>query len=202
MNAREGMRRLGLVLGVLGCVVGGVFGYLDLQNVWSSHTKFERLQSLAMKHDVAATIKAYQDSGNVGFVPLHETPPPPSGFVIEKTPLGRTPQSPPADSSDWVTTRQPRESTWFDQADDPAAKITIDLNGEEDIQSVNADKTGTISSFKLTTGELVHKPPGTLKAHLAFIGRLFLSFCWPVGGFLIPWGIIRICVWVGSGFFA
>lgn len=59
MNAREGMRRVGILLGVLGGIAGGVFGYAELQDVWSSHTRFKRLQALAVMQDVATAIKAY-----------------------------------------------------------------------------------------------------------------------------------------------
>ena len=60
MNAREGMRRLGIVLGCVGGILGAVAGYFGLQNFWSEHTRFDRLRSSAVMHDVATAIKTYQ----------------------------------------------------------------------------------------------------------------------------------------------
>jgi hypothetical protein len=50
------------VLDVLAGISGGVIGYSDLQNVWSSHKEFERLQSLPVMRDVATAIKACHDA--------------------------------------------------------------------------------------------------------------------------------------------
>ena len=83
MNMREGMRRVGIVLGALGCVAGGATGYWNLQNAWSLHTKFERLQDLPIMHDVNAAINRDLDSlaqrhghidfSNMGGIPAHCT---------------------------------------------------------------------------------------------------------------------------------
>lgn len=46
MNLHEGTRRLALLLGVIGFIVGGVASYLELQNVLDQrmrHNKFEQL---------------------------------------------------------------------------------------------------------------------------------------------------------------
>jgi hypothetical protein len=87
-------------------------------------------------------------------------------------------------------------------ADDPAAETTVDVKGTAAIQTVNADKAGAISSIQLTTGEWVRREAKTLKARLAFIASLLLPFCYPVVGFLVPWGTIRVFVWVAGGFSA
>ena len=46
MNLREGTRRLALLLGVAGAILGGFASYSELQTVreqWASHNRFERL---------------------------------------------------------------------------------------------------------------------------------------------------------------
>jgi hypothetical protein len=61
LNLREGMRRLGIVLGILGFIAGGIFSYLQLQVAWSHHTEFERLCSLGVMHEVAKAVTDYRD---------------------------------------------------------------------------------------------------------------------------------------------
>lgn len=62
MNAREGMRRLGIVLGILGGIAGGFFGYTDVQNVWTSHRKFESLLASPTVQKAAEAAKDYQQN--------------------------------------------------------------------------------------------------------------------------------------------
>jgi hypothetical protein len=255
------MRRVGIVLGALGCVAGGAFGYWNLQNVWNLHTRFERLQALPVMLDVNAAIKDCCRSlslpvqidprtgeritpdkivevpglGNVSFpgdmsddriaeairsyLAQHKTqqstieppiPPPPPGYTLD-TPASKTPifdmskavpipPYPPGFIPDY--TAQAAYAHDKAVADDPAAEITVDVKGTDGIQTVNADKSGAISSIQLTTGEWVRRGVKTLKARLAFIASLLLPFCYPVIGFLVPWGTIRVFVWVAGGFSA
>lgn len=60
MNLKEGMRRVGIVLGLLGCVAGGTFGYLRLQTLWRNHTRFTRLCSLPIMEQVNTAMKEYR----------------------------------------------------------------------------------------------------------------------------------------------
>ncbi len=297
MNTREGMRRVGIVLGALGCVAGGAFGYWNLMNVWNSHTRFERLQALPVMLDVNAAIKDYQAKqhgpvafssiggkqeiyitpdkivevpgvGNVSFpggmsddkiaeaiksyLAQHKTqqftikppvpplppgytlekpavPPPPPGYTLDAPaqpaippraippiPPGyrlETPTQPPPIPPGYTLETPPvliipdypaQAANVYDKAvaDDPAAEITVDVKGTDGIQTVNADKGGAISSIQLTTGEWARRGAKTLKARLAFIASLLLPFCYPVVGFLVPWGTLRVFVWVAGGFSA
>jgi hypothetical protein len=220
MNMREGMRRVGIVLGALGCVAGGAIGYWDLQNVWSSHTRFERLQALPVMLDVNAAIKDYRDSlakqhEHETFTDLRPLPPLPPGatpyppgFVPDKgippLPPGAT-QEPPGTvtiTPDFIPDYVARAANAHDKAvaDDPAADITVDVKGTDGIQTVNADKGGVTSSIQLTAGEWVRRGAKTLKGRLALVASLLLPFCYPVIGFLVPWGTIRVFVWVAGGF--
>lgn len=251
MNMREGMRRVGIVLGALGCAAGGVFGYWDLQNAWSSHTRFERLQALPVMIDVNAALKPYQGSlesqgftlpesdqylrethpdyakmapkdreaylneMHYGAQPKPEAP----GKIVEVPGVGNVsfPGGMSDDKiaeaiksylaqhkSDFTPKYAVQTANTHDRAgaDDPAAEFTVDVKGTDGIQSVNSDKGGVISSIQLTTGEWVRRGAKTLKARLAFVASLLLAFCYPVIGFLVPWGTIRVFVWVAGGFSA
>jgi hypothetical protein len=59
MNAREGMRRLGILLGTLGAVTGGFLAYLNAQPIWNSHRKFEAIMRTPTGQSLTKAIKAY-----------------------------------------------------------------------------------------------------------------------------------------------
>jgi hypothetical protein len=256
MNLREGMRRVGIVLGALGCVAGGIFGYSNLQSVWRSHKRFERLQTLPVMVDVNTALKLYRethdlipaqqesrrktlptehgpwenygpgpnpDSHSVGNETVESLAAkareksPACQFVgdaelvrslIKKWPVYRTWLSPEEQEKlrepDFIPDYAVRASDLYDKAaaDDSDAETTVDVQGTAGIQTVNADKAGAISSIRLTSGEWVRRGPNTLKARLAFIGGLLLPFCYPVIGFVVPWGTIRVFVWIAGGFAA
>ena len=103
---------------------------------------------------------------------------------------------------DWVYVALARMAKVSDKATDPAAEITVDVHNHESIKTVNADMAGAITSIQLTSGEWVHREPGTLKARLSLVSRLLVCLLYPAIGFLVPWGIIRILTWIGSGFLA
>lgn len=252
LNLREGTRRVGLVLGIVGCLAGGTLGYLRLQTVWRNHTRFKQLSSLPIMEKVNAAINAYPDdnglakqSGAVSSTPATPehvpkfnpnapyTVAPPSDSQIptgrqgkpehgqrEKyRPEGRrhpgpssktSPQSPTKTSGDIFdqVVFQPlvvvHKANWFDKnasgLEDSNIEFTADTSGVDGIQKVDADKGGVITAIQLSSGEWVHREPQTLKARLAFYGRLLLLLCYPLIGFLLPWGTIRTLAWVVSGF--
>ncbi len=246
MNIREGMRRVGIVLGALGCVAGGGLGYWSLQEVWRAHTRFERLQALPVMLDLNAAIKDFHQVqidprtgeripdkivevpgvGSVSFPggmsddkiaeaitsylaqhKIQQVPPPPPGYTLDRPAVPPPPLPPGATLvPDFIPeyAASTRAAYPHDKAvaDDPAAEFTVDVKGTDGIQTVNADKSGAISSIQLTTGEWVHRGAKTLKARLGFIASLLLPFCYPVIGFLVPWGTIRVFVWVAGGFSA
>jgi hypothetical protein len=82
----------------------------------------------------------------------------------------------------WVPVREERE--------EPGA-VSVNLDG---IKQVTVDKDGLISSIELSTGESVQRAdPPALKAYL-------IPLLYPILGFLLPWGSIRLLTWVGGGF--
>lgn len=73
-----------------------------------------------------------------------------------------------------------------------AIPVSVNLEG---IKDVTVDKAGLVSSVELSTGESVQRTePPTLRAYL-------IPLLYPILGFLLPWGAVRVLTWVGSGFF-
>jgi hypothetical protein len=231
MNAGEGMRRVAILVGLLGGITGAAIGYSDLRNLWSSHKEFERLEALPVMQDAARAVKAYPISGEPprgrvgipGMVPMigpdGSTGEIPKNRVQEALNAGgrmgiwaqssdgsaKIVPAPPESigfSSDGVKeVFVIRQASGADKISDPAAEVTVDVGNQDGILTVDADKSGAISAIQLTTGQWVHREPHTAKSHFTFIAPLILPFCYPVIGFLFPWVMIKLLVWVGSGFF-
>jgi hypothetical protein len=84
------------------------------------------------------------------------------------------------------------EAAKENEREDPGA-VSINLQG---ITRVTVDKDGLVSSIDLSTGESLQRVgPPALKAY-------FIPLLYPILGFLLPWGCIRVFTWVGSGFVA
>lgn len=59
MNLREGTRRLALLLGVVGAILGGFASYIELQNVLSEREYHDRFEKLA-NSDVVKQVRKEQ----------------------------------------------------------------------------------------------------------------------------------------------
>jgi len=62
MNAKEGMRRLGLVAGVLGASVGSYISYDQLRTLLEQRHRYQEFQSLALSPVVRAEVLSPRDS--------------------------------------------------------------------------------------------------------------------------------------------
>lgn len=148
LNIREGMRRVGLTLGVLGAIAAAVLG-------WSEFRTLLRRREDAL---------LYQKTTG--------------------TPLMRK-----------VTQAARQQSKdWFAQNAPQSARQTLSI-GSEGIQNVEVDQTGAFVSVGLIDGTTLY--PSTEPAVLDYAEAL--SF--PLFGFVVPWGSVRLLAWIGTGFF-
>jgi hypothetical protein len=71
MNLREGTRRLALLLGVTGAVLGGFASYLELQSVLDQRARHNEFEQLANSQVVQQERKTLQEKTNSqsGYVP-------------------------------------------------------------------------------------------------------------------------------------
>jgi hypothetical protein len=172
MNAREGMRRLAIVLGIAGSLTGSVFGYQNARDVWNARSAHKRFESLAatpaIQKDVKELVDTIQKGQSKNLSTLSDEQLQVYKNLLESTPPGE---------------RQKLARLDRRASGDGIDQFTIDPS------------TSTITSIQLSTGELLSRtPPPTLAAWIALP-------LYPLVGFLIPWGAIRALTWVGSGFF-
>ena len=195
MNFREGMRRVGILLGVAGGIVGGLIAFpqgRELAHDRSTHLRFESLMALPTIRTIAKDAIEYQTGlpyiiDSVSPQPGRVTP----GFLdystladLAKTIAAKRQLKPPPGS---VLVQQPKAKP---------ENIVVRVNLDE-IKEVYVDSAGMITEIDLTTGELVPRiePSPPLLAY-------FLLLLYPILGFLLPWACIRVLTWVGTGFVA
>ncbi len=177
MNVREGMRRLGLLLGVSGGIMGGFLGYSDAQNlcnVWTAHRKFESLMALPTTQKVAHAASVYQSGPWTQYAESTQV-----DYDANRGEI-KGPQAAPE--------TLPRD--FFETYGN--ILVSVNTGG---VKSLMADKTGQVLSIEPNAGAWVDRteaPP--LRAYLVLL--------YPVLGFLLPWGAVRVLTWVGTGFFA
>jgi hypothetical protein len=81
MNFREGMRRLGLALGVVGSIAGGVFAYSQLLPLLEQRKQFNRFQNLLSSPAIKEAIRPLADASQ-------GLPPPPGYKLLPEPPPG------------------------------------------------------------------------------------------------------------------
>ena len=212
MNFREGMRRLGILLGAAGGIVGGFLAFVPdfgnatgLWNTLTAHRKFEAAMTLptvqkaisGMAHRKAGRGMDLSQYGTVMNAPATGfVPPPLSSYQGPAIPL--PPGAKPVDNP-YAEFQSPLTMV---STEDQNGGITIWashplLKGNRDgIDGVYFDSANRVTQIRFATGEWLYQTQAPkISAYL-----LLLAF--PVVGFLIPWGAIHLVTWVGTGFFA
>jgi hypothetical protein len=213
MNLREGTRRLALLLGVVGAILGGFASYLVLQPALEQRARHNRFEQLANSDVVkqerrtlqAAPAKQYlDDNGNPIAAPKAASPARPApgpaeqpndwedvpqgGPVVRQGPDGKTYNFPPGTNDAQIERYYRRHGIG-----PPDSEVNV---GE--VKTIHWT-TGTdygIASIETQDGQTLYPTP-VPSAWLYVMVALF-----PIFGFFIPWGAVRAIGWVGAGFVA
>jgi len=187
INAKEGMRRLALLLGAAGAIVGCVFAYAQLQSTMrqrADHARFEQLANseVAKQAKQDRFTKNAPESGD-HFVSDSQTllPSTVDAFVAapeEKQREALANMSVPAKTALLDALRQRNESV-------------VDRDG---ITIIHWTKDYGVESIETEDGQTLYPIP----APSAWAYLLIAAF--PILGFFIPWGAVRAVRWVGVGF--
>ena len=196
------MRRLGILLGACGAIFGGCLAYSDARASWdnyAAHRKFQSLMASPTMQKVAKAARAYLKPDQFGGIPVVESQVRMNADgTIGAGSIPDFDQFKAAYNTKTITQSRskfvPPPPIPDDQRGDlRGLLVSVDLDG---IKEVTVDKDGLVSSIQPSTGgsvQRVDSPP--LQAYL-------IPVIYPVFGFLIPWGCIRVLTWVVSGFFA
>src|SRR5258706_3480824 len=192
MNIREGMRRLGAVLSVVGAVGGGYLGYLSGIDAWSDawqtykdQRTFESVMAMPIAKKVIQAVSSYSGKGDLldyanGAIlpPLLPTPgkhwwEEPGCYRIVGSGVDSRGRLLP---SDFV---------------EGGKIVFVNVDG---ISEVVMGPTGIIASIHQSNGE-------TAWGNLSRVTFPLVPLLYPTLGFLLPWGTIRTMSWIGVGFF-
>jgi hypothetical protein len=187
MNLREGTRRLALLLGVVGVILGGFASYVELQTVLNRRALHNRFEQLATSDVVQQERKRLQAEPNDWQTISPQIDP--------KTGERVTPQPGQVDYDALA-----KKYGGTSDAANPSNTLPADFNGWE--VTVNKGGIGTIfwgknlaiASIETDDGQRLYPTPApTLWSYL-------LIAILPVLGFFVPWGVVRSVGWVGAGF--
>ena len=191
MNISEGVRRLGILLGAAGALLGGFLASGDATEVWSmitAHRKFEVALALPTVQRVAKSVV----TGDLGHAVASSDPGPATQPKILSL----------QDLAKFGTDTGSRPEPSLVETRDPTGGITIWegnslLKGNRDgIDGVYFDSAKRVTQIRFATGDWV------FRTELPMFKAYLLVLAFPVVGFLIPWASIRLLAWVGTGFFA
>lgn len=177
MNLHEGTRRLALLLGVAGVIVGGFASYDYLQtslNQRARHNKFEQLATSDVVQNERKILQAW--------TPVPETPPkidPQTGELIQP-PNGNLLIDP--------KTGQP---VVFDMSTSIPIPSVVMKGG---IKAINWSHNYGVESIETEDGQIIIPTPAPA------IWEYLLVALFPLLGFFIPWGVILAIGWVVAGF--
>ena len=217
MNLREGTRRLALLLGVIGAILGGFASYAELQSVLSQrerHNKFERLVNsdvaknernawtLALRYAPKDAIEALRKlpEGQQRDV-LHSLTQEERADLLARLKCASTQWG--VDSTVAIQENLSQVDRWVQYAqNDPYACTAepidprISTVNKGGIKAIHWTKTLGVESIEIDDGQTLYPSP----APSAWLYLLIALF--PLFGFFIPWGAIRAIGWVGAGFVA
>ncbi len=219
MNLREGTRRLALLLGAVGTILGGFGSYLELQTVLSQRVRHDQFEALANSDVVRQERKSW--SLTLRYAPKEAIE------ALRKLPEGQQrdvlrtlTQEEKNDllaklkcaSSDWGVdstaivqgnlsrVENVPEGYTLDARPDPYACLAelidppISNVNKSGIQTISWSRKLSVESIKIENGQTLYPTPSPAAWTYVLIALL------PVFGFLIPWGAIRAVGWVVSGF--
>jgi hypothetical protein len=199
MNLKEGTRRLALLFGVLGAIVGGFASYIELQPVLSQraqHNKFEQLVASDIVRRERKNLQAeptdwqtVPDQSAKNVMKSKHTPQidPKTGERIAAPQIAQAAQDP------WEKYAVKERSRVTSDSNDPWRVVAVEVN-EGGVKSIHWTNDYSVESIETVDGETLYPTP----APSAWLYLLIVLL--PLFGFFIPWGVIRAIGWVGAGF--
>lgn len=219
MNLREGARRLALLSGAIGAILGGFVSYVELQTVLSQRARHDQFEALVNSDVVMQERKSWsltlRYAPKEGIEALRKLPEGQQRDVlrtftqeekddllaklkcassvlgVDSTAIIQGNLSRVESVPDgYVLDARPDPYACLPEASDPP----ISNVNEGGIQTISWSRNLSVESIKTEDGQTLY-PTSAPNAWTYLLIALF-----PVFGFLIPWGAIRAVGWVVTGF--
>jgi hypothetical protein len=208
MNLKEGMRRTSIVLGMLGACAGCVLAYADASPLWQTWREYKRFQALlatptARRASGADWIKKHSPGADKWCDVDPSVPKPPPGYKIVD-PCYET-NAGDKGKLHWIEVK-PWERDWSKEQVPVRGQIvevvfrleSFEPDANRDgIDAIHYASDGTVTSLQLATGEKIERPQSP-----SFLRAFFVPLLFPLVGFVLPWGAVKIIAWVATGFTA
>jgi hypothetical protein len=205
MNIWEGMRRLALVLGIAGALVGGYASFLELRNI----AKYREFRKFANSYSVRLEAQSFTaDVQHVRTIYLNS-----KAHDDSQMPQGRenANRSDPLSAARQISGLIAAERTDRDNAERRLLLIQrthseIKMNG---VRKINWTKDYGINAIDISFPWPRHLDIESIETedgHTLFpvpspsVSTYLSIVLLPMVGFLIPWGICRATGWIGIGF--
>jgi hypothetical protein len=199
MNFREGFRRTGILLGILGACAGAVLTYATAPpawRAWREHKKFESLLT---------TTTVRKATGASWFA--RHSPGKDKWKSCDDEPNGKWPQGYKTMGPCYETSAADKGRLhWTDDGVGATVwngETTVMLRLEsfapqpnpDGIANIRYDANGSVTLLELATGDVLVKTPSP-----PYFVETLVPFSFPIIGFLLPWGVMKSISWVASGF--
>ncbi len=192
MNLREGTRRLALLLGVAGAILGGFVSYFQLQSTMresADHLRWTQLADssvveYARKGEFGITAQSAHGPWEKYQTPQEKLPPAKTYLDDNGNPIPAPGHFDPNAPYCLAAVKAPWEK--FDPCE-------VDSGG---IKTIHWTENREVASIETEDGQTVYPTPAP-SASLYCLIALF-----PILGFFIPWGAVRAIGWVLAGFVA
>lgn len=221
MNLREGTRRLALLLGVVGAILGGVASYFQLQSTMrqrADHKRFEQLvNSEVVRQERDRRFAPLKDAktGRPSIDPKNGTPTDPIAEFINlprEQQLSTLQQLSPEKQDallgkvkeyrsrqkqlmvDWDEV-EPINGPHNPKSENGFAEPPSEVN-KQGIKNIYWTRNLGVSSIETEDSDTLYPTPAPSAWPYVLIALL------PLFGFFIPWGAVRAVGWVGAGFVA
>ena len=171
MNVKEGMRRLALLVGVLGAILGCFASYVVLRDALAARARHKAFELLA----TSDVVQELRKMATVDYDTLAKK----YGGIA----------APPEGGNQQIDFSKYAEP--FEKGPTP---VSSDVN-KGGIRTIHWTKDLGVESIETEDGVTLY--PTTTPT----VWRYLLAAVFPVLGFVVPWGLVRALAWVGVGFF-
>jgi hypothetical protein len=227
MNVREGARRLGIVLGVLGGTAGVFAGYPSARDLWNARAASKKFESLMASPTMRKVAKAAKERFQNDPWEKYRVPGPQSVEEIiaeehvQNVPHGTArlddivgPAEPEAPLSEIDTTIDGKRRKIVADIPDAATLAQTKSAARQYLRANpaggNADSQAAanfdgIEEVMVDKGvvQLIRLVTGASvqRTEPPALKSYFSLLLYPILGSILPWGAIRALTWLGAGFF-
>jgi hypothetical protein len=184
MNVKEGMRRLALLVGVLGATLGCFASYVVLRDALAARARHKAFELLATS-DVVQELRKMATVDYGAFVKKYR-------WQVDYDALAKKyggQPVPPKGGKQQIDFSKYDPEPW----EPDATPISFGVN-KGGIKTIHWTKDLGVESIETEDGATLYPTPAPTR------WRYLLAAIFPLLGFAVPWGSVRALAWVGVGF--